>query len=43
MAPWGYEISPQVMKFRISARSCNILSLNILTDPKCDSTLFFCL
>ena len=27
MAAWRYEISPQVMKFRISARSCIILYL----------------
>ena len=43
MAAWRYGISLQVMKLRISARSCNILYLNILTDPKCDSILFFCL
>ena len=34
MAAWRYGISLQVMKFRISARSCNILYLNIITDPK---------
>ena len=43
MAAWRYGISLQVMKLRISARSCNILYLNVLTDPKCDSILFFCL
>lgn len=40
MAAWRYGISLQVMKFRISARSCDILYLNILTDPKSDSILF---
>lgn len=43
MAAWRYGISLQVMKFRIFARSCDILYLNILTDPKSDSILFFCL
>ena len=43
MAVWRYGISLQVMKLRISARSCNILYFYILTDPKCDSILFFCL
>ena len=41
MIAWRYGISLQVMKFRISARSCNILQLNILTDPKSDSILFY--
>jgi len=43
MAALRYGISLQVMKFRISTRSCNILYLNILTDPKCNSILLFCL
>ena len=44
MAVWRYRISLQVMKLDISARSCNILYLNIITDPKLKWLyLFFCL